>query len=154
MNPTVQRHVDAVSAFQVSKSNIIGIRKALNHAERLRAGYSGNRSSVTIADAERIEELVEHKQPLVVGELHETGLKLLRDRRYAGRLEHVADIIANLKAFHLVRFDRIGPRGMHVVPVYRATAGGENYFYFRNVPWQSAHYMGEESGPVIVKGKI
>lgn len=40
----------------------------------------------------------------------------------------------------------------HAVPVYRATAGGENYFYFRNIPWQSANAYGEESGPVIVRG--
>lgn len=146
-NPTVQRHIDAVSACNVTKSNVIGMRKIINHGERIRAGWSGNRSSATPDDMDRLKELVEHKQPLVTGELHETGLAVLRNKRYAKRLEHYMDVIANIKAFHLVRFDRIGDRGQYAVPVYRANAGAGAYFYFRNIPWQS-----HGDGPEIVKG--
>lgn len=150
MTTTAQRHIDAISARIVNKTNVIGLRKALNHVARLRAGYSGNRSSVTPEQADYIEELLDHKQPLVVGELHESGLKLLRSPRYKKRLENYQDVIANLQAFHLVRFDMVGNGIGKAVPVYKATAGGESYFYFRNVPWQTAYFDGEESGPVIV----
>ncbi len=149
---TFQRHLDAIAGGTVTKSNVIGIRKAINHVERLRAGWSGNRSNVTPEQCDTLETALERRQPLVIGALHESGLALLRSKRYAKRLANYADVIANLKAFHLVRFDRIGNGGRYAVPVYRATAGGENYFYFRNIPWQSAWTSGEESGPVIVRG--
>jgi hypothetical protein len=149
---TAKKHLDAIASGRVTKSNVIGIRKAINHVERLRAGWSGNRSNVTPEQCDEIEAALERRQPLVIGELHESGLALLRSKRYAKRLANYVDVIGNLKAFHLVRFDRIGRDGSHAVPVYRATAGGENFFYFRNVPWQTAWTSGEESGPVIVKG--
>lgn len=150
MNATAERHLKAIAHGAVTRSHVIGIRKALNHVGRLRAGWSGNRSNVTPAEADAIEAALERRQPLVIGELHDSGLALLRSKRYAKRLANYADVIANLKAFHLVRFDEL--RAGHVVPVYRATAGGENYFYFRNIPWQSAWSLGEESGPTIVQG--
>jgi hypothetical protein len=51
-------------------------------------------------------------------------------------LEPVADVIATLHGFRLVRFDRIGRNGENCVPVYRAV-GKSGSFLFRNVAWQA-----------------
>src|SRR3954470_14334187 len=82
---TAERHFNAIADGRVTKSNVIGIRKAINHVERLRAGYSGNRSSVTPDQAAWLERALADREPHVVGELHESGLKLLRSPRYRKR---------------------------------------------------------------------
>lgn len=145
-----ERHLKAIAAGEVTKSNVIGIRKAINHVERLRAGWSGNRSNVTSAEVDAIEEALRQREPCVVGELHESGLKLLRSPRWRKRWnERQRGIIERLDHFALVRFDRI-ERGTHAIPVYRAIATTGQSFLFRNIPWQTAYYEGEESGPVVV----
>lgn len=149
---TAERHMAAIQSGEVTKTNVIGIRKAVNHAERLRAGFTGNRSAVTIPEANALETALEHREPRVVGELHESGLVVLRSPRWRKRWnEKQAGIIERLDHFKLARFDRIGSRGAHAVPVYRAVDVTGQSFLFRNVPWQSAHYSGEESGPVVVE---
>lgn len=149
---TAQRHLDAIAGGTVTRTNIIGIRKAINHVERLRAGWSGNRSNVTPEEADAIEAALAKREPAVLGELHDTGLKILRSRRWHRRFNDAqrAIIDAPHVLFSLVRFDRIGNKGTHAVPVYRASGFAGN-FLFRNVSWQSAEYLGEESGPVVVE---
>jgi hypothetical protein len=150
-NTTAERHFNAIADGRVTKSNVIGIRKAINHVERIRAGYSGNRSSVTPDEAAWLERALADREPHVVGELHESGLKLLRSPRYRKRWnEAQAGIISRLDHFALVRFDRMGRNGTHAIPVYRAVAATGQSFLFRNIPWQTAYYEGEESGPVVV----
>lgn len=137
----------AIEAGTVTKTNVIGIRKAINHVERLRAGWSGNRSNVTPEEADTLEEALRRHEPRVVGELHESGLKLLRSPRWRKRWnERQAAIIEHLDRFALVRFDRIGQT--NAVPVYRAISNDRGSFLFRNVPWQTANYTGEPSGPI------
>ncbi|WLJ71172.1 hypothetical protein [Sphingomonas phage Carli] len=138
-------HLEAIKSGTVTKTNVIGIRKAINHVERITRGYSGNRSNATVADVTAIERALADCEPVVSGELHDSGLKLLRSKRYAKRLEPVADIVANLESFRLVAYDRIGDSGLHSVPVYRATGAGRS-FLFRNVAWQSGG-----NGPEIVR---
>lgn len=134
--PTAQRHLDAIRSGRVDKSNIIGIRKAINHVERLRRGFRGHRSNVTRLEVNDIERTLNSHWPIVVGELHETGLKLLCSSRYKRRLEPYAHIIANITQFRLVRFNRIGKFGMYVLPVYCADSP-EGSLFFQNIPWQS-----------------
>lgn len=134
---TFDRHMAAIKAGKVDKTNIFGLRKAINRAERLRAGWSVSRGSISPEQADALELAIEAHQPTVIGELHETGLRVLRNPRYAKRLAPVANIIgAPDVAFRLTRFDRIGRRGEYAVPVYRVTAK-EGSFIFRNIPWQS-----------------
>jgi hypothetical protein len=82
-----------------------------------------------------LESALERCQPKVVGELHDSGLKLLQSPRYRKRLEQVADIIANLDCFRLIGFSFHD--NWHVTPVYRAIAKDGRKFTFTNVPWQS-----------------
>lgn len=148
MSPTAKKHFDAINGGAVTKTNVIGIRKALNHVERLRAGWSGNRSNVTPEEADAIEYALRLHEPHVTGALHESGLKLLRSPRWRKRFnERQHGIISRLDHFKLVRFDRLG-RSCTTVPVYRAVDVTGQSFLFRNVPWQSAMHTGEPSGPI------
>lgn len=144
---TAQRHIDAISARCLTKTNVIGIRKALAHVDRIRAGYSGNRSNATPEQADRMENLIAQKRPTVLGELHDSGVELLRSPRYAKRWnDEQREIIgdAHLR-FDLIRFDR---ERSAVIPVYCATSW-KGRFCFRNIPWQTAFYLGLESGPTV-----
>lgn len=156
MSATAKKHLDAINAGTVDKTNVIGIRKAINHVERLRAGYSGNRSSVTPEQADALEYAIRLHRPRVVGELHETGLKVLRSPRYAKRwTDWQRKAIDALDHFRLVGFERID--GTHATPVYAVWAkvppkgdaldgGTYEAFWFRNVAWQSGG-----NGPEIVE---
>lgn len=137
MTATAKRHMKAICSGEVGKTNVIGLRKVLNHTWRIQRGWSGNRVNVTPEEAGQLESALERCQPKVTGELHASGLKLLQDRRYRKRLEPVADIIANLDCFRLIGFTEAGDTNGHHVPVYRAIAKDGKKFTFYNVAWQS-----------------
>ncbi|NJS14064.1 MAG: hypothetical protein HC788_04910 [Sphingopyxis sp.] len=120
MNRTAQKHLDAIRAGVVDRSNVIGLRKLINASERQAAGYSVSVTACTISgdDLLTIENALATCKPIVTGDLHETGLKLLRSPRYAKRLQWQQTHIARIHAFRLVRFDRIGARDLQSVPVY------------------------------------
>ena len=143
---SVARHMAAVTAGTVEKTNVIGIRKAINAMEQ------GRDVPAAMVDAIfELEQALVERQPTVTGTLHETGLKVLRNPRYAKRWnEHQAAIIAGLHDFKLVRFDRVNPRRWQSVPVYRATDALGRSFLFRNIPWQSAYFLGLDDGPRVV----
>lgn len=85
----------------------------------------------------------------LVGPLHDSGLKVLRNPRYAKRWTARQQLtIANLDHFELLRFDRVGRR--YSVPVYRAVSRSGGSFAFRNIPWQTAYYSGLDDGPRVV----
>jgi hypothetical protein len=140
MDKTAKRHLAAIHAARVDKSNMVGIRKILAHVDRLRHGYSGNRSNATPADADALETALGACRPAVLGELHTTGLKTLRNPRYAKRFnEEERCIIESASAvFQLLRFDRVRKNRMATIqPVYRISDDRGRYFVFRNVAWQS-----------------
>ena len=147
---TFAKHLAAVKSGEITKSNVIGIRKAMNAYERKARRYSVSPTcpNWTAAQIAEIERALDLHRPLVTGGLHETGLALLRSPRYRKRLESVAGIVAALDHFRLVRFDYLG-NGLHRVPVYQAIARDGRRFTFRNIPWQAAFCMGLESGPTI-----
>ena len=145
---SVARHLAAVTAGTVEKTNVIGIRKAINAMEQ------GRDVPADMVDAIfKLECALQERQPTVAGELHDSGLKVLRNPRYAKRWNDAQRAIINypLVKFQLVRFDRINPNRWQVVPVYKVT-GDERMgsFLFRNIPWQTAYYLGEEDGPRVV----
>ncbi len=147
---TFAAHLAAVEAGSVTKTNVIGIRKLLNGAERRAQGWSVGRTTPlgTCAEAAQILSAIAEHRPRVTGELHEGGLKVLRNPRYAKRLQPYAASIAAIDHFRLVDFDALGWCGAHHVPVYAAWStippkggaldgGTYEAFRFRNVPWQS-----------------
>lgn len=143
---SIARHMTAISAGTVDKTNVIGIRKAINAMEQSRDFPAALSDAIF-----QLECALQERQPTVTGTLHETGLKVLRNRRYAKRwTELQAAIIERLYDFKLVRFDRVNPHRWQSVPVYRATDTLGRSFLFRNIPWQSAHYLGLDDGPRVV----
>lgn len=160
---TFEKHLAAIQAGEIAKSNIIGIRKAMNAYERKASRYSNGRTSPdwTGLQVTEIEHAIERHKPRIVGELHDSGLKLLQSPRYAKRLEEVAAGLSRIDHFTLARFDYLND--LHRVPVYHVWVKvppvtrkdsfppGVLYhaFTFRNIPWQTAFCMGLESGPTI-----
>lgn len=144
----IARHLAAVTAGRVEKKNIIGIRKIINAMEIGKLRREPNEPELIDAIF-RLEEAIAERRPLVVGELHESGLKVLRNPRYAKRwTERQLQIIACADRFELLRFDRIGR--WQSVPVYRVVSHDGESFAFRNIPWQSAWTLGELDGPRVV----
>jgi hypothetical protein len=141
---SVARHMAAVNAGKVDKTNIIGMRKAINAIER-----DGDTAAMIDAVFE-LERAIVERRPVVVGSLHVSGLKVLRNPRYAKRwTSEQREIIGNACEFRLLRFDRLGSRGRYAVPVYQVT-NGFHAFAFRNIPWQTAYFGGFDDGPRVV----
>ncbi len=132
-------HLMAIQAGEVTATNVIGIRKALNAEARREAGYSVSRTAPKLSGRElaEIESELRRAPPRVIGALHASGLKLLTDRRYHKRLQPVQAIIDDLAAFRLIGFDRLGRYEEYAVPIYRAETADGRSFDFRNTPWQS-----------------
>jgi hypothetical protein len=142
---SIARHCAAVTAGTVTKTNVIGMRKAINDMER------GHWPSDMIDAQFELEEALQQRQPVVAGELHESGLKVLRNRRYAKRWnEREQGIIDRLDHFKLLRFDRVGNGGRYSVPVFKAVDATGQSFAFRNIPWQTAYYGRLDDGPRVV----
>jgi hypothetical protein len=149
---TFQKHLDAITSGKITRSNIIGIRKALNAWDRKSRGYSVGQTAprVTVGEINAAEHLIAKHHPTATGELHEGGLKVLRNRRYAKRWTPEQErIIHDAMRFDLIRFDPLA-NGQNWVPVYRVVSRYCESFAFRNIPWQSAWSLGEEDGPRVV----
>jgi hypothetical protein len=139
-------HLAAIQSGVVTKTNVIGIRKAINAGIRRTYGYTTSSTcpKLTTAQVFTIEAAIAYHNPRVVGALHDTGLALLRSPRYASRLARVKDMVATLVGFKLVGYRRIGDGLPHAVPIYRALSA-RGSFTFINVPWQSGG-----NGPEII----
>jgi hypothetical protein len=136
-------HLAAIAKGEVDKSNVTGIRKALNATARRLSGLSVSRTAAKV-DGFELVEAVHANRPRVVGELHDSGIKLLRDRRYAKRFTYgQRDVIDNLSHFRLVDFEEVGR--YYFVPVFAVYHPDGRSFRFYNVPWQSGG-----NGPTIV----
>lgn len=131
----IQNHMDALRSGMITKTNVIGMRKAINHVARITRGWSGNRSKATAIQVRALLDLLDKSRPIVKGELHDSGLKLLQSKRYAKRMDGAH--VERIAYFRLIRFDMIGDRGQYAVPVYQAIREDGSAFCFRNIPWQS-----------------
>lgn len=143
-------HMAAIKSGEVTKSNVIGLRKAINANARReqRLSTSSTCPKLTGEQVEALEAALLKHKPRVVGELHDSGLKLLRSPRYKKRLADVRPIIDSLQSFHLVSFDRTGDHGLQSHPVYMAR-GKAGSFLFRNIPWQS-----HGNGPEVINDRV
>ncbi len=135
----MQKHIEAIKAGKVTKTNVIGLRKAINAWERIDRGLSVSRamSKVTFEDIETAGILLDSVRPLVVGELHDSGVKVLNNPRHKRALAGVKGVIENLAGFRLVGFEWVGKYQMHVTPIYEAFDTRGRTFCFINLPWQS-----------------
>lgn len=72
---TFSKHLAAVQSGTVTKSNVIGIRKAMNAYERKASRYSISRTCPewTGSQVTEIERALDLHRPLVTGELHATA---------------------------------------------------------------------------------
>lgn len=150
MTNTVAKHLEAINAGTITKTNVIGLRKIFNHVARLDYGLSGNRSNATIADADKLFSAIYKHKPRVAGELHDSGLALLNNKRYAKQLAQVSHLLPLVSGFRLVDFEYFDR--LHCVPIFEARDNESLYsghdaalFQFRNIPWQSGG-----NGPEIV----
>lgn len=145
MSKAIARHLADITNGNVSKTNVIGIRKALNAAWKRE--HWRWKQGPRVEDVAALHNALADHEPRVCYGLHDTGVALLRSPRYRKRLESVRHIIDGLHMFRLVRFDEVG-RGTHV-PVYRAVSYDGESFLFRNIAWQTASSLGVESGPTL-----
>lgn len=149
----MQKHLDAIKAHEITRGNIIGLRKAINATERASRGWSTSVTSppVPLGDLFALESAIQDERPKAIGELHIAGLALLTAPRYRKRWnEAQAYAIAHIDHFRLIRFDRIGSRDQNCVPVFEVWAPDRMgllgcAFAFRCIPWQSGG-----DGPEIV----
>jgi hypothetical protein len=139
-----EKHMAAIVSGEVTKTNIIGIRKALNANSRRERGYSIGRCSpqLTFEQCDELLSAIHKYQPRVVGELHDGGIAVLRNKRYAKQLAAYAPLIATVVYFRLVDWQEW--KDGYWTPVWEAVSPDKS-FHFVNVPWQSGG-----NGPEIV----
>jgi hypothetical protein len=149
MTTAIEKHIAAIRAGKVTKTNVIGLRKAFNAAERASFGYSTGLTVPATGEEQALilETLLPEFKPIVTGDLHDSGKALLQSKRYRKQLASVADIVADITCFRLVGYDFEGNRVMHAFPVYRAYDSKGRSFPFRVIPWQSGG-----NGPEILSG--
>lgn len=130
------KHIAAIKSGEVTKTNVIGMRKTLNAADRRYNGWSVGSTAPNVPQTKINAALaaLEINPPRVVGDLHDSGVKLLNSPRYRQRLAHVKPIIDSLASFHLFGFAEVGDI---YVPIYIARARDGREFKFINIPWQS-----------------
>lgn len=146
---TFDKHMSAIR-HTVTKSNIIGIRKALNAFERSQRRYSTSCTSPnwTFTRVQACLSAVLRVQPVISGEWHDSGVATLKRAltRYKGRFNAAhARIIGDIWHFRLV--DWHCEESLHWYPVIRCVAGDGTYFDFINIPWQSGG-----DGPMLADG--
>lgn len=149
---TFQKHLAAILAGEVTKSNVIGLKKATIAFERKSAGYSISSTAPdwSVTEMQQIARALKANQPTVTGELYETGLKQLRDRRYASRWsEKQQGIIDRLDHFKLVGIISVGRRSY--AAVFKAVDVTGQNFCFYNIPWQTAFSEGLLGGPHAIE---
>jgi hypothetical protein len=148
MSKAFDAHLDALRAGEVTRTNSIGLRKAFTTDARRADGWSAGVTApkVTTEQIERATYLIAKNKPVVLGELHETGLALLRSKRNRKALASVVDIVPDVVRFRLVDYEMRGRWGEYFVPVYRAQAEDGRSFDFINIPWQSGG-----NGPEVVR---
>ena len=136
---TIEKHLAMLRSGVVDKTTVAGLRKALNALERRERGYSVSRTSTCMTEGERdyVDMLLIDKKPKVVGALHDSGVALLRNKRYARQLAGVKHVVDDLQEFRLVEFQYVGQYMDKVTPVYRAINSHGEHFDFTNLPWQS-----------------
>lgn len=135
---TFARHLAKIKSGVADRTTVIGLRKTFNARARLDAGWSigGTAPHMSQDEIHQLWDAIEQGRPLVCGELRESGLALLKIKRYAKRLAPYQEIIDAITCFRLVGYSVIGSAGVYPVPIYMAVSPVGS-FVFRNIPWQN-----------------
>ena len=138
MHKVAALHLAAVESGQIDRGNVTGIRKLVSSSTRASMGWSvgGGQPKAPLEDVESVLSAITERQPLAKGELHDNGLKVLRNRRHRRALEEVASIAETVTGFRLVDYELRGRSGGYFVPIWRAESPA-GWFDFINIPWQS-----------------
>lgn len=149
---TFKKHLAAIERGEVTGSNVIGLKKATSAFERKSAGYSISSTAPDWSAVEMQEMAKSLKvfRPRVKGKLYDSGVKQLRNRRYAKRwTEFQRSVIDRLDHFRLLGIISIGRHSY--AAVFEACAADGQSFCFYNVPWQTADAEGIEGGPHAIR---
>lgn len=131
----LERHIAAIESGTVTRTNIIGIRKLYNKAQRNGGPWH---------DIDRLQSAIERHEPMVTGEWLQSGLAVLRNKRYARRWTDAQQrIIDTATAIRLV--DMIPCGHWQYTPAYRVESPN-GHFHYSNTPWQSGG-----NGPEILE---
>lgn len=133
------RHRAAIQSGIYPEGMINGFRKGYHAAARAQAGWSNSATAakVTLAECQRLIDLIAHHEPRVTAEQCAKGLAYLqKHRRKLGARElHVVD---NLSHFRLIGFRDEGRNGVaFLIPVYMAVAQDGKSFCYSAASWQS-----------------
>lgn len=143
---TYEKHLNAICAGTVGKTNIVGLRKAVNADIRRQHGWGTSRTcpATTHREVTALMNAIREHHPRADEALTASGLKVLRNRRYTKRwTEAQRLVIDHCTGFRLV--DWYEWRG-GTTPMWRAVADC-GYFDFINIPWQSGG-----DGPTVTEG--
>ena len=142
-----ETHMKAIESGKLEKTNIIGIRKALNANLRRLQSWSTGCTSPNITDSQvmQLHDTIMCVKPIAIGEMHDSGVKQLQSKRYKNRwTDRQAAIIADIDRFQVLFFTELNN---HYYPVFLCTGKNGESFTFYNIPWQSGG-----NGPEIFEG--
>lgn len=71
---TFEKHLADIRSGEITKTNVIGIRKALNEYESRRYSRSSTAPQWTLEQVDTIKRAIDLHKPLVTGELHTSGI--------------------------------------------------------------------------------
>lgn len=127
-------HLEQIKSGKVTRSNVIGIRKAYNAIEM--GGYrSITAPKMTSDELSEILTQLDRVRPLCKGELHDMGLKVIRNKRYKNVLPVPGDEVDH---FRLIGFEGFKSGNWKYTPEYSAhDKAGNLLFTFVNRSWQS-----------------
>lgn len=136
MGKAYAKHIRAIQSGNVTRSNIMGLRKAFNADLRRSNGWSTSSTcpKVTAEETLKLFDAVESFRPIVKGELHDSGVKLLQSPRYRKRLLPYAHIVNGISHFRLISWTEVDN---HYYPIFRVVNDAGEGFNFMNKPWQS-----------------
>lgn len=136
---TFEKHWHAITARKVvSRSNIIGIRKALNNAARWEAGWSCNKGMIDPERAAQLLSAVYRHIPAVDGQQLAFGRAYLRKPRNMRKLTDYQRDIVTSDAPLIFLVDYLEGPNRTFRPVFRVERlYGGGHFCYTVTPWQA-----------------
>jgi hypothetical protein len=136
MHKVAARHLAQIQTGRIDASTLRGLRKLVSGSLRKADGWSvgGGQAVAPLGDLWKVLDAITLHKPAATGELHDSGLEVMRNKRHRSSLP---DFAPDVCGFVLVNYELQGPRKTYFVPIWRATTADGRYFDFQNIPWQS-----------------
>ncbi len=147
MHKVAARHLATVKSGTIDRGTVIGIRKLVSSSYRAAHGYGvgGGQAKAPLEDMEAILVAIMEHKPVATGELHDNGLKVLRNPRHRKALAGLEHVLTYTPTFRLVDYELRGRIGDYFVPIWRAESL-LGWFDFISIPWQSGG-----NGPEVLR---